>query len=158
MADVMQKQGTTIVLTSSGGDVVIDLASLANAACRQSGEFDLGAVFPQFVRVELTVDFNAAPTAGLPVNVYWSSSEDGTNYDGECTGSDAAFALADCTRLRFVGSLIASNNTDPQRASFTFAVPSRYGVLVVHNASGQALTATGTDQVLKITPLKGDVS
>ena len=59
--------------------------------------------------------------------------------------------------LHYVGSLIASNDTDPQRASWVFFLPARYGVPVVWNASGQALTATGTDQVLTVTPLIGSV-
>lgn len=158
MASVKQTQGTSVVWTSSGGDHVLTLTSLANANGRQGDKHDFGATFPERVRIELTVDFNAAPTAGLTMDVYWASSDDGTNYDGECTGSDAAFALADCVRLHYVGSLVASNDTDPQRASWVFFLPARYGLPVVYNASGQALTATGTDQIVTVTPLVGDVT
>lgn len=157
MAAINQTQGTTVTWTSAGGDETLDLTSLANAAGRQGDEHDFGATFPERVRIELTVDFASAPTAGLTMDVYWASSDDGTNYDGECTGADAAFARADCARLHYVGSLVASNDADPQRASWVFFLPARYGVPVIWNASGQALTATGTDQVLTVTPLVGSV-
>lgn len=159
MAAINQTQGTPVVWTSSGGTEALTLSSLADGAGRQGEEHDFGATFPQLARVELLVDFNAAPTAGLQVEVYWASSDDGTDYDAECTGSDAAFATAaDRARLHFVGCLVASNDTDPQRASWVFALPARYGLPVVWNASGQALTATGTDQVVTVTPLIGDIT
>ncbi len=158
MAAINQTQGTVVTWTSSGGDEVLTLTSLANAHGRQGEEHDFGATFPERVRVELTVDFNSAPTAGLTMDVYWASSDDGTNYDGECSGSDGAYdTLANCARLHYVGSLVASNSTDPQRASWVFFLPARYGVPVVWNASGQALTSTGTDQILTVTPLVGSI-
>jgi len=152
--DVLLTQGTTITWTSAGGDETLTLTSLANAAGRQGDEHDFSATFPAKVRIELEVDFNVAPTAGNTMDVYWSSSDDGTDYDGECTGADAAYSTeADLKRLHYVGSLAASNDTDPQRASWVFFLPARYGLPVVFNSSGQALTATGTDQIVTVTPL-----
>lgn len=159
MSAIEQTQGTTVVLTSSGGDKVFTLTSLADGTGRQSEYIDLGATFPERVRVELLADFNSAPTSGLCLNVYMASSVDGTAFDGECGGGDAPYGpLANCARLRLVGCLVASNTTNPQRASWVVYVPARYVAFVVWNASGQALTATGTDQVLRVTPLIGDVS
>ena len=152
--DVLLTQGTTITWTSAGGDEVLTLTSLADGNGRMGEEHDFTATFPARARLELLVDFNAAPTAGNVVDVYWSSSDDGTNYDGECTGADAAYNTeADMRRLHYVGSLAASNDTDPQRASWVFFLPARYGLPVVSNQSGQVLTATGTDQVVTVTPL-----
>lgn len=159
MASVNQTQGTSIVWTSSGGDAVLTLTNLASGDGRMGEEHDFGATFPELVRIELLLDFNVAPTAGAVVDVYWSSSVDGTNYDGECTGADAAYNTeADMMRLHYVGSLAASNDTDPQRASWLFRLPARYGLPVVNNQSGQALTATGTDQVVTVTPLVGNIA
>ena len=156
--EILQKQGTSIVWTSAGGDEVLTLTSLANSTGRAGDEHDFGATFPIRVRIELEVDFNVAPTAGNTVRVYWSSSDDGTDYDGECTGGDAAYSTAaDLARLHHVGVLPASNDTDPQIASWIFFLPARYGLPVVYNASGQALTATGTDQILTVTPLIDEV-
>ena len=152
--DVLLIQQTTITWTSAGGDEVLTLTSLADGNGRAGDEHDFGAAFPARARLELVVDPNAAPTAGKTFDVYWSSSDDGTNYDGECTGSDAAYnSEDDMRRLQYVGSLAASNDTDPQRASWVFFLPARYGLPVVSNQSGQVLTATDTDQVVTVTPL-----
>lgn len=152
--DALVTQDTDVVWTSAGGDEVITLTSLADGAGRQGDEHDFSATFAARIRIALEVDFNAAPTAGLSVDVYWSSSHDGTDYDGECTGSDAAYnSEDDMNRLEYVGSLVASNDTDPQRASWVIFLPARYGLPVVSNQSGQVLTATGTDQIVTVTPL-----
>ena len=156
--EILQKQDTTITWTSAGGDEVLTLTSLADGAGRQGDEHDFGATYAALVRVELTLDFNVAPTAGNFVDVYWSSSSDGTSYDGECTGSDAAYDDENkMKRLHWIGSLVCTNDTDPQRRSWMFYMPSRYGVPVISNRSGQALTATGTDQILDVTPIIDEV-
>lgn len=152
--EILQKQGTDVVWTSAGGDEVITLTSLADGNGRMGEEHDFGAVHAIRMRISLEVDFDVAPTAGNVIDIYWASSHDGTDYDGECTGSDAAYdAEADMKRLHYVGSLVASNDTNPQRASWIFFLPARYGLPVVSNQSGQALTATGADQIVTITPL-----
>lgn len=156
--EILQKQGTGIVWTSSGGDEVITLTSLADNEGRAGDEHDFGAVHPARVRVSLELDFNVAPSIHEVVSVFWASSHDGTDYDGEATGADAAYnSGVDVRRLHFVGSFICSNDTDPQRASWIFFMPARYGLPVVRNESGQALTATGTDQILTVTPLIDEV-
>lgn len=157
---VLVTQGTTITWTSSGGDETLTLTSLADGDGRAGDEHDFGADFPARARFEIVLDFNTAPTenAGNTVDCYWSSSQDGTNYDGECSGADEAFnSEATAGRLHWVGSLQVSNDTDPQRTSFVFTMPARYGLPVVMNQSGVALTATGTDQIVKITPLIDEI-
>lgn len=155
--EILQKQGTTVVW-NTGGDEALTLASLANGNGRAGDEHDFGATHASRVRVELEVDPNAAPTAGTTFVVYWSSSQDGTDYDGECTGSDAAYNDEnDMARLHFVGVLVCTNDTDPQRASWLFFLPARYGLPVVSNQSGQALTATEADHHVKVTPLIDEV-
>lgn len=154
MTTFYQTQGTSIVWTSSGGDEVLTLTSLADAAGRAGDEHDFGANHPEMVNVTVVLDPNAAPTAGLFFIICWAASIDGTNYDGECTGSDAAYSSEpDLRRLHHVGTLICTNDTDPQRASWAFRLPARYGLPVIFNKSGQVLTATGTDQIVTVTPL-----
>jgi len=156
--EILQKQGTNVVWTSAGGDEVITLTSLVDGGGRMGEEHDFGATHAPRVRVSLEVDFNVAPTAGERMDVYWSSSHDGTDYDGECTGADAAYnSEDDMNRLHFVGSLVASNDTDPQRASWVFFLPARYGLPVVSNQSGQTLTNVGTDQIVTVTPLVDEI-
>lgn len=155
--EILQKDGTTVVW-NSGGDETLTLASLANGNGRAGDEHDFGAAYAGRVRIELNVDPNVAPTAGTVFVVYWSSSADGTNYDGECTGSDAAYnAEEDMARLHLVGVLPCSNDTDPQRRSWIFFLPARYGLPVVSNQSGQALTATEADHWVSVTPLIDEV-
>lgn len=156
--EILQKQGADVTWTSAGGDEVITLTSLADGDGRMAEEHDFGATHAARVRIQLEVDFNAAPTAGLTMDVYWSSSVDGTDYDGECTGADAAYnSEDDMKRLHWVGSLAASNDTDPQIASWVFWLPARYGLPVVSNRSGQALTNVGADQIVIVTPLIDEV-
>ena len=156
--EILQKQGTSIEWTSAGGDEVLTLTSLADGAGRMGEEHDFGAIHAPRNRLRLEVDFNVAPTAREVVDVYWSSSHDGTDYDGECTGADAAYnSEDDMNRLHYVGSLVASNDTDPQAASWVFFLPARYGLPVVSNQSGQVLTNVGTDQIVTVTPLIDEV-
>lgn len=159
MADETFAQLSSVVWTSSGGDEVITLTSLADGAGRMGEEHDFGAAFVALVRIQLEVDPNAAPTAGLVINVYWSSSIDGIDYDAECTGLDAAFDDEDdARRLYWVGSLVCTNDTDLQRQSWLFWLPARYGLPVVMNQSGQVLTSTGTDQILTVTPIQRSIA
>lgn len=156
--EILVKQGTDVTWTSAGGDEVITLTSLANGDGRMGEEHDFGSTFAARVRIALEVDFNVAPAAGAVIDVYWSSSHDGTDYDGECTGADAAYnAEDDMKRLHYVGSLVASNDTDPHRQSWIFFLPARYGLPVISNQSGQALTNVGTDQIVIVTPLIDEI-
>lgn len=155
----MQTQDTTITWTSAGGDEVLTLTSLADGAARQGEEHDFGATHAARNRLQVELDFNAAPTAGEVVNAYWSSSADGTKYDGECTGADAVYAIGDIPKLasRYVGSLICTNDTDPQIMSWEFFMPAQHGLPVLENQSGQVLTNVGTDQIITVTPLIDEV-
>jgi hypothetical protein len=155
--EILQKQDTSITW-STGTSQLINLGSLATGDGRAGAEYDFGATFASRVRIELEVDFASAPTAGNTVDVYWSSSDDGTDYDGECAGTDEAYnSEDDMKRLHYVGSLVASNDTNPHIQSWVFYLPARYGLPVVSNQSGQALTATGTDQIVTVTPLVDEV-
>ena len=156
--EILQKQDTDITWTSAGGDEVITLTSLADGDGRMAEEHDFGATYTALIRISMELDFNVAPTAGEVVDLYWSSSHDGTDYDGECTGADAAYnSENDMKRLHYVGSLVCTNDTDPQRQSWMFFIPTRYGLPVVSNQSGQALTNVGTDQLVIVTPIVDEI-
>lgn len=155
---ILQLQDTDITWTSAGGDEVLTLTSLADGDGRMGEEHDFGITFPIRVRLSLEIDFNVAPTAGEVMEVFWSSSHDGADYDGECTGADAAYnSEDDAKRLHFVGVLVASNDTNPQRVSWVFFLPARYGLPVVFNQSGQVLTNVGADQIVIVTPLIDEI-
>ena len=156
--EILQKQGADVTWTSAGGTEVITLTSLADGNGRMGEEHDFGATHAPRVRIFAELDFNVAPTAGELVDIYWSSSHDGTDYDGECAGADAAYNDEnDMRRLHWVGSLVCTNDTDPQMQSWVFFLPARYGLPVVSNQSGQALTNQGTDQIITVTPLIDEI-
>lgn len=157
MTDFRQKQQSDITWLDSGGTETLTLTSLAaDGGCRAGDEHDFttgGAnnPFPIRVRVELEVVFAVAPTAGGTVLVEWSSSKDGTDYDGECTGSDAAYTHVG--RGRHVGVMVVSNDTGIHRMSWDYFLPARYGLPVVQNNADQAFSATAADHLITVTPL-----
>lgn len=156
--EILVKQGTALVWTSSGGDYTLDMTSLANNAGRAGAKADLGATFPPRLLVIAEFDFNAAPTAGNTMNIGLAASHNNTDFDAEVSGSDSAFSSDDdFRRLHPVGALSVSNDTNPQQSSWVVYTPSRYIVPVVMNKSGQALTSTGTDQIITIVPLIDEV-
>ena len=147
-------QGTTVTWDTVPTDETLTLTSLADAAARQGDEHDFGVDFAPMVRIELETIVGTAPTAGEPINVYWSSSQDGTNYDGEMGAADAAVSdLNQLKRCHHVGTLTVDDDTSTIRGSWVFALPARYGLPIIENQSGQALSATAGDHHVRVTPL-----
>ena len=124
------------------------LENLANGAARQGAKADLGATRSRRYTVRVGFEFNSAPTAGLLVEVWWSSSFSataGTGNTGGTSGTDSAYKAAEedewKQQLIAMGSLVATadGNTTPQYQDIgTFEAPDRYGMPVVVNKSGVA--------------------
>ena len=164
-AEILLKQGTTLVWTSSGGDNAMDMSSLANDAARQGAKDDLGATRAAQYEVVLQYDTGSvAPTAGETVDVFWASSDNataGTNNPGGTGGTDSAYTgystdLDDSLEnLIFLGSLVVTNNADQihRQTICVFSPPNRYGFPVVVNRSGQTAGSTGTDHRVEIHPI-----
>lgn len=159
--EVLVKQGTTVVWTSSGGTLAMNMASLANNAGRIGAVLDRGATHSRKMRFWLQVDFvTAAPTKGTTVDLYLVTSDDNTNWDGGTAPTDAALGSVDTLpQYVYVGSVVLDDLLTPnQSASFEIELGARYVAPVVfNNATGQALTATGTDQIIRMTPLIDEV-
>lgn len=158
--EVLQKNGTTTTWTSSGGDKAITLTSLANNAGRIGASLDRGATRSRKMRFQLQVDFGTSPTDGTTVDLYLITSDDNSNWDGGTSPSDAVLGSADTLRnYVYVGSLICDNLTSPnQLQSFEIECGARYIAPVVYNnGTGQALSSTGTDQVIKMTPIIDEI-
>lgn len=159
--EILTKPGTTIVWTSSGGTLAITLTSLANNAGRIGAVHDRGATFSRRLRFWLQVDFvTAAPTKGRTVDLYLATSDDNTNWDGGTAPTDSALGSVDTLpQYLYVGSVVLDDLLTPnQSASFEIECGARYIAPVVHNnGTGQALTATGTDQIIRMTPIKDEV-
>lgn len=158
--NIMVEDGTAIVWTSSGGDLAITLTSLANNAGRIGAVHDRGATRSRRLRFEFQVDFGTSPTKGTTVDLYLATSADNTSWDGGTSPTNAALGSVDTLpQYVYVGSIILDDITSPmQRASFEIELSARYIAPVVYNnGSGQSLTATGTDQIIKMIPIVDEI-
>lgn len=158
--EILVKNGTQTTWTSSGGDKAITLTSLANNAGRIGASLDRGATRSRRLRFTVQVDFATSPTDGTTVDLYLVTSDNNTNWDGGTSPTDAALGSADTLRnYIFVGSLVCDNLTSPnQLQSFEIECGARYIAPVLYNnATGQALTSTGTDQKIILTPIIDEV-
>ena len=167
LPDVFRIQnGTAKVIRNSGGDAAITLASLANAAGRQSVKLDLGATRAALYRVKATFEIAATPTAGNSIDLYWAPSTSGTagtDNPANVTGTDAAYAgyssnlTAAIKQLVFIGSFVCTAQaTSTVQAAIvgSFNPQLRYGSLVVVNNSGAALHSTETNQAITLVPVE----
>ena len=139
----------------------IDLTGLANAAARQGAKGDLGATRAPTYAVRVGIEIDVAPTAGQVVEFYWAASNSGTaatGNDGGTTGSDAAYAdpAEWKAQLAYIGALRATADASTVVQITTineaFVPPTRYGMPVVVNLSGQALEADAIEMFIAFIP------
>jgi hypothetical protein len=156
---LIKDAAATIVWTSSGGDKAITLTSLANNAGRIGASYDRGTPRSRKMRFEVEIDFASSPTKGTTVDLYLITSSDNSKWDGGTAPTDAALGSVDTLpQLVWIGSLVLDDITTPnQIASFEVEVSARYIAPVIYNnGSGQSLTATGTDQIIRMIPIKDE--
>lgn len=172
--EILQKTGTLICFADfaadfgdghgiAGTEVQLSLATLADAAARQSAKADLGAVRAGQYAVRVGIEMNVAPVAGAAVYFYWSASESvtaGTGNDGGCSGADAAYQAGSeaewVKQLTLIGvlSLTADADTVIQIATVgRFSPPSRYGQVVVWNEGGQAFEGDDVEMFVALVPI-----
>lgn len=131
--------------------LTISLASLANAAARQSSVVDNTATLYPDVLVQLVIKANAAGTSATGyVNVYAFGTVDAaTPTYGEGAGAaDAAITLTSPTNLRLIGTInVVANGvtykSNPMSVANAFGgvIPEKWGI-VIENQSGAALDST----------------
>ena len=156
MPSKLYQEIETAVSFSSAGDVVFSAASVAFGAGRKSAQWDTG-VTPQARRYawRCKTKFQATPVVGETIDFYMATS-DGTIIDGGVTAGDAAFTDEDALgNLLYIGSVkVDTTGTDTVQTSKTFTMHSRYGVLVMWNATAaETLSATNGDHDFIITPI-----
>lgn len=158
--EILDKQGTAIVIRESGGTVVFTPKNIANNVGRMSASIDLGATFAGRYAVELQSKLQVAPTAGLGIEAYWATSKDNSIWPGKVTGSDGAYpATVDDNKkqLTLLGSLICHNTTDAQIKTLGLRPLGRYGVIVWINKTGQTLTNVAADHIVTLTPIIDEI-
>lgn len=162
---------TAKVIRSSGGDVAITLASLANgngtsAGARQAATLDLGASWGRLWRIRTSFELAPTPTAGNAINLYGSFHSATGAGQGNTSGSDAAYTGysnnidAAAKHLDLLGAHIctAQATATVQIAHAGIFMPKgRYLNLVVDNRSGAAFHSTETNQFIELTPLEDKI-
>ncbi len=163
--EILIKDGTDLVWTSSGADHVITLTSLADAAYRQGAKGDFGATRGRQYAVTLQIDSDGtgADANGTAVlYMSWSNSVTaGTANDGGASGADAAYtgyssnAADSAKQLMRIGTLPMHEVADSIQRMLIgiITVPKRYGSPVVLNSSGQAFGNTATDHRIEFHPI-----
>lgn len=131
-------------------EVQLALASVANAAARQSAKFDFGALRGP-MQARCAFELAATPTAGNTISLYIGYSQHSTAATanpGNLSGSDAAYTgyssnlAASLRHLDYIGDFVctaqATATVQVGRGSRIFVPKERYGILVVYNNSGAA--------------------
>lgn len=152
--------GTALSWKNTGGDYALTLTSLANGSARQGAKGDLGASWARRYAVRFTSAVASAATNGTEVEVFWAASNHataGTNNPGNTDGTDAALSSPDELKGQLIplGSLVLSNarGTNTQTVYLELNPPTRYGMPVIVNKSGQALSATAGNHEFELTPI-----
>ena len=138
----------------------------------QSEKLDLGSVnLDAELVVTAYLEFFSSPTAGGTVDLYCGFSDSdtaGTNNPANLSGADEVFqgyggdtdsGTEALKQLEFIGSLVATEDTDLQVAQVgTIRPKARYMMLVVVNNTDVALCATDAiETAVAITPLQYQV-
>lgn len=158
--EVLDKQGTAIVIKETGGTVVFTPKGLTNNSGRMSASIDLGAKFAKLYQVEVISKLASAPDAGLTIEVYWATSKDGTVWPGKVTGSDAAYPSTvddNVKQLLLLGPLPCHNTTDAQIKVLGLRPLGRYGVIVWVDKTAQTLTNVAADHIVTLTPIIDEI-
>ena len=173
--EVLLKTGTPVVWANSGdyasGDYTrthqINLTSLATTKARQGAKADLGATRAQQYAVRAAFEIDVAPTAGLTVELYWSSSPSGTAATantGGASGADEAYKDGEeaewVKQLMLLGAmtLTADAATTVQKQHICiFTPPERYGMPVVVNKAGQAFEGDAVEMYIALIPIIDEI-
>jgi hypothetical protein len=150
-------QEPSIVWTDAGGDYALDLGGLAADAWRAGTVGDLGSG-ARADRYELKVvidGFDTAPVVGEVIVVYLAFS-DGTNIDGDLSGTDGLSSAVVEPNIRLALPVVVQTVTaaDEIIASRVLDnIVARYVIPVVHNDTADALLSTSDAHKVILTPM-----
>lgn len=147
VANSTYSPGTNTILGTYSATYDIDLASLVDAAARQSLKWDWGATRPPSFKIRMTTELASDPASGGSVDLYAYESHSATaavGNTGGCTGADAAYTgysghtLAESLlQLDFIGSLSTGVQNDADGVVIgkvaVYSPTARYGGIVVVN-------------------------
>lgn len=131
-----------------GVDVTITLASLANAAARESTAFDWSTCDDLLLEVTVMGGASGVSASGVVTVYAYATVDNGTTYTEGATGTDAAFTVPTVTQLFVVGVLFVNANGQVRKGGpwsigsvFGGTLPAKGGIIVL-NESGAALDST----------------
>lgn len=138
---------------STAQTVTITLTSLGDDSWRQSASVDNGTNLYVDAHVGGSIQTGTSPTANNVISVYAYGTYDGTTFTGGASGSDASYtADGEETLFRLLETIQVDATSDQDYVWGPVSVASAYGGvlpetwgIVVHNDSGAALNATGTN-------------
>lgn len=145
MSDIKPQWGTSTAIT-------ITAASLAQAASRESTAVD--NTTNRFGRIKLYVAIKlpaGTPASEKSIYVLLYNSEDGTNYGGNATGTDAAITLSVPHNFTYIGAINAPD-TGGLTWDRTFEVVGlgrKWGIILTNmtnltfDSSGHTITFSG---------------
>jgi len=156
-----------------GQDVQLDLTDFASDDWWQSTKADFGTDWSRRYVVIASMEFATAPVAGETIDFFWSASYSSTaananmaftsGTDGSYDGYGAASADAEeaSKQLIFLGSLVltADDPADDAHIGFVgvFTPPLRYGSLVVHNNTSDALATDANEMAIAFYPITDEI-
>ena len=163
--EVLLKQGTVVMFGLDGNqDVDIKLDSQADTEARESDAYDFGTTMATWYSLRVQVEFDIAPDADKTVDLYIAWSNDDAKWPGGATGADSEYMNGQeaewIRNLKYVGSLITTNDTGPQiQIVGGFKPKARYGSLVFYNRTGEdTLDVGGVDSnFLWLIPMLNEV-
>lgn len=158
--DAVINPGTEINFTSSGGDVVITMGSVAFQAGRKSDLCTLATNYtddrPVDYRWTAKAFWGASVVIGETVDLYLSGISSAGNHDGSITSGDAAFSDKNSLlNIMYVGSVVCTNATAKQEHASGFVrLTSNKLILVAWNNSAAAnMHATSTNFGFRLLPI-----
>ena len=139
-----------IAYQASMQNLTLTMASLASGSARECTAVDNTSNLFLDAMVYLALQLQSGtPSGDASIYVYAYGSADGSNYDDNATGSDAAITLRSPTTLKQLsvinaptsGALTWKKTIPSVAAAFNGILPPKWGI-VISNATGIAFNAT----------------
>ena len=183
MATYTRAQGTPIIWADSADfnpagasslgtteNYQLDLTSLADGTARQGTKGDLGATRAGMYAAFLRWETGTAPAStGVTVDVYWSASTSATAANdnaGGCSGADGAWPGDSnedewAKQLILIGSLVLTADANTIQIACInreFQPPTRYGMPVIDNNSGQSAESDAVEMAFYLVPITESIA
>lgn len=158
---ILVNTGSVVTWSSSGATKVLTATSVANGAGRLGDRHDWGSgVVDRWYEWQVRFKVASAPTVGNVLRFYLATGRDGTYSAGNLGTTDAAVSAEDLLRnTAFVDAIEIDEASSAKvfvKRGLLF-LRARYVSPILWNATGVALSATGTDIEVAMWPSSDEV-